>query len=147
MHFISKSLSGSSAFLTIKVKQDRSSNGNLVELNFSDGSGIGKDESARTRKTVKVPPNGEVTLYSSASAKGSDYGGGVQIAIDAVGFAIKGATAGCCGCLRAPAEADPKTDADGLRHVLRSVSGVHEAGRLLAVLGPSGAGKTTFLNI
>ena len=151
MNYISRTLSARStvsgseseaAFLTIKVKQGQTK-GNLVELNFSGRRGDLAPLSIASGKILKQVSAGEVSLYSTKGGRDSD---GVQIAIDNVGFAIHG-DAGCCGCLQAPKRGKLKVDENGLHHVLRNISGIHEAGRLLAILGPSGAGKTTFLNI
>jgi ABC-type multidrug transport system ATPase subunit len=38
---------------------------------------------------------------------------------------------------------DKKAGGDGIKRILKGVSGTVRAGEVLAVLGPSGAGKTT----
>lgn len=159
MQHISRSLSGSrpqvplgknqDAFLTIRLKQDETNGNNLVELNFSDrGLSQVSREGTESGNLFTIQGASAVTLYppNSANSKSGDSDGGVQIAIDNVGFAIKGAS-GCCGCLPGVKPSKLKADENGDVHVLRNISGIHEAGRLLAILGPSGAGKTTFLNI
>ena len=106
----------------------------------------------------------EIVLYSQKTSTER-----VQIAVDAISFSIKsrGSLKGekgangkggrgdrmmCCfgrkregGGKKGGAAA--KIDKNGMRQVLKDISGVHDAGRMLAILGPSGAGKTTLLNI
>lgn len=168
MHFISKSLSSrfnsarDQAFLTIRVKQDQRSNGNLVELDFSHGNegdsnssrsmdsaeilnkvgdsnshNMLKFNSSSNTTTVGASTEHEIVLYSHKSNTER-----VQIAVDNVGFAIKTneRANSSKGKLR-------KVDKNGMQEVLKNISGIHDAGRMLAILGPSGAGKTTLLNI
>jgi ABC-type multidrug transport system fused ATPase/permease subunit len=188
MHFISKSLSSrfnsardqahEKAFLTIRVKQGQRSNSNLVELDFSHGSGnnetnssgrsfdstellnkvgtgannINNSLSSNNTTTVGVGGSSEIVLYSHKSSTER-----VQIAVDSVGFSIKtsnkandlssSSNSNSGGNALSSNKSKVKVDKNGMRHVLKDISGIHDAGRMLAILGPSGAGKTTLLNI
>ena len=165
MHFISKTLSrkdsGASAkdshFLTIRVKQGHHSNGNLVELDFS-GCGDG-DNSTVNSSNIELGGQTRVVSHSSSNNMLKVHGmssdvvlysnkacdsDGVQIAIDHVGFALSTSRRSCIPDVNS---SKLKVGKDGKRHVLKDICGIHEAGRMLAILGPSGAGKTTFLNI
>jgi ATP-binding cassette subfamily G (WHITE) protein 1 len=188
MHFISKSLSSrfnsardqahEKAFLTIRVKQGQRSNSNLVELDFSHGSGnnetnssgrsfdstellnkvgtgannINSSLSSNNTTTVGVGGSSEIVLYSHKSSTER-----VQIAVDSVGFSIKtsnkandlssSSNSNSGGNALSSNKSKVNVDKNGMRHVLKDISGIHDAGRMLAILGPSGAGKTTLLNI
>jgi len=160
------------AFLTIRVKQDQRSNSNLVELDFSHNDkssgrsfdstellnrvGTGANIAQNNNSLSSNTNTSEIVLYSHKSNTER-----VQIAVDSVGFSIKTSNkakdlsnngssssgGGGRGTSLNDHKSKVKVDKNGMRHVLRDISGIHDAGRMLAILGPSGAGKTTLLNI
>eukprot|EP00216_Chloropicon_sp_CCMP2111_P004459 CAMPEP_0198240856 /NCGR_PEP_ID=MMETSP1446-20131203/5847_1 /TAXON_ID=1461542 ORGANISM="Unidentified sp, Strain CCMP2111" /NCGR_SAMPLE_ID=MMETSP1446 /ASSEMBLY_ACC=CAM_ASM_001112 /LENGTH=732 /DNA_ID=CAMNT_0043923635 /DNA_START=336 /DNA_END=2534 /DNA_ORIENTATION=- len=116
---------------------DTMDNGCLEETNLDDsyarGGCISPDNAWKIYQNESKER--DVILYSLRKTR-DKKAAEVQIAVDCVTYTID--------------EGDPILPCVSRRKsrdVLKDISGIHEAGRLLAILGPSGAGKTTFLNM